>query len=95
MSAPEAETQRFRKAQVYCANSYSNPFVGCIIASLTDILLACHAILPNERQLKQVVKKRRPITAHFQIWEVDFGPCEISCETLEKIRKVPEQTSQF
>ena len=32
MSAPEAErmTQRFRKAQVYCANSYSDPFVGCV-----------------------------------------------------------------
>ena len=49
-------TQRFRKAQVYCANSYSDPFVGCIIASLADVLLACHAILPNERLLKRVVK---------------------------------------
>ena len=32
--------------------------------------------------------KHKPITAHFQIWEVHFGPWEILCKTPEKIRKV-------
>ena len=33
-------------------------------------------------------KKRRPITALFQIWKVHFGPWEILRETPVKIRKV-------
>ena len=32
--------------------------------------------------------ERRPITAHFQIWEGHFGPWEISREIPDKIRKV-------
>ena len=35
----------------------------------------------------QTLKKRRPITTHFQIWEVHFGPWEISHETREIIRQ--------
>ena len=42
-------------------------------------------------------KKRRPITALFQIWKVHFGPWEILHETPVKIRKVSwkEKTLHF
>ena len=45
-------------------------------------------------------KKRRPVTVHFQICEVHFGPCEISRETQlqkrsQKSRKVYTFTTNY
>ena len=57
------------------------------VAFPADVLLAHHAILPTSVCWNEQ-KKRRPITALFQIWKVHFGPWEILRETPVKIRKV-------
>ena len=68
-----------------------NSSLRLAIASPADVLLAFHATLPSERPLKRAGKIFIPITAHFQIWEVHFGPCEMSRDS-KKDQKVSSHT---
>ena len=71
------------------------------LASLADVVRGSARVpVPLYTTAETRGKKRRPITAHFKIWEVHFGPWEISRETSEKIRTERsrewlEQTAQL
>ena len=58
------------------------------VASHADVLRGLSRVSAPLTSAEPKGKKLRPVTANFQIWEVHFGPWEISRLTPEKIRKV-------
>ena len=51
------------------------------IASHVDVLRGSSSVPVPLTSVDSSSKKRRPITAHFQLWVVHFGPWKISRET--------------
>ena len=60
-------------------NGAQNTPFGAALASHADVLRGLSHIPTPLTSADSSGKKRRPITAHFKIWEVYFGPWEISC----------------
>ena len=61
------------------------------VASHADVLMGSSHVPTPQTSADLSGKKRRPITANFQIWEVHFGPCEMSRDS-KKDQKVSSHT---
>ena len=69
--------------QLYTGNGFSWLMASQYwLASYTDVLRGLSCVPAPRTSADLSGKKRRPITAEFQIWEVHFGPWEVSRLTL-------------
>ena len=86
------EYKWFLRPSYEAAEHFQTQAAGGVVASHAEVLRGSSRVSSPRMSADLSGKKGRPITADFQIWEVHFGPREISRSTFyiaqEKFRKV-------